>query len=90
MHPSLVSHPLHPLQANYPRCPEDVTLDWLEQMMEKKLSSFKLVKILESGVTSDAAIFALEYSAGVKGSFHRLLIGASGRLLLLNFEGGIG
>jgi hypothetical protein len=55
------------LQQHYPRSPDDVTTEWLGYLLDKKLTGHHVIKILEAGVTSDAAIFGVEYAAGNSG-----------------------
>jgi hypothetical protein len=52
------------LQANYPKTISDVSKEWLSELLQKKLTAHSVLKVLDAGVTSDAAIFALEYAAG--------------------------
>ena len=55
------------LQANYPKTISDVSKEWLSELLQKKLTAHSVLKVLDAGVTSDAAIFALEYAAGESG-----------------------
>ena len=42
------------LQKHYPRAPEDVTTEWLAQLLETKLTGHSVIKVLEAGVTSQS------------------------------------
>jgi len=55
------------LQEKYPKNIEEVTTEWISALMEKNVSKSTTIKVLEAGVTSDAAIFGLEYAAGTTG-----------------------
>lgn len=55
------------LQDNYPKSLGAVSRKWLSALLQKELTAHSVSKILEAGVTSDAAIFDIEYAAGVSG-----------------------
>jgi thiamine kinase-like enzyme len=55
------------LQDKYPKQLSEVTKEWLSALVEQPLSAISVKKVLEAGVTSDAAIFGLEYAAGGTG-----------------------
>jgi hypothetical protein len=55
------------LQDRYPKQLQDVTKEWVSALIEQPVVKVTAMKVLEAGVTSDAAIFALEYGAGGSG-----------------------
>lgn len=44
-----------------------MTTEWLAKLMQKNITAHDIVKVLEAGVTSDAAIFSLTYGEGETG-----------------------
>ena len=55
------------LQAHYPKNLAGVTTQWLAALMNCTLLGHDVKKVLEAGVTSDAAVLGLQYGPGAAG-----------------------